>query len=225
MIHDFISLVFPEYCYGCEAALVKGENYICTSCLVNLPKTNFHTIADNDLARKFWGKFPIKDALAFLYFSKKGIVQNMLFSLKYEGAKEVGENLGLEYGLFLQKEKFILNSDLVIPIPLHPNKEKTRGYNQAAVFGEALATKLNLNYNDTIVKRTTETETQTRKGRFDRWKNVEKIFSISDTEAIKGKKIVLVDDVVTTGSTIEACANQLLQEGAAEISVAAIAVA
>lgn len=225
MINDFVSLVFPEYCYGCEAALVRSEKYLCVSCIATLPKTDFHKQRDNILSRKFWGKIPIKDTLAFLYFSKKGVVQNMLFHLKYEGAKEIGEKLGVEYGKYLKKEQFMPTIDLVLPIPLHPNKLKTRGYNQAEVFGKAFANELNLNFDEKVVSRAKETETQTKKGRLDRWKNVDNIFEITDTELIKNKKILIVDDVITTGSTIEACASALLEAGVAEISVGAIAIA
>jgi ComF family protein len=225
MIKDFISLVFPEYCFGCETSLVGSEKHLCISCLANLPKTDFHRQKENLLAKKFWGKIPINNAFAFLYFSKKGIVQNMLFSLKYEGAKELGSKLGLEYAQYLKRESFIPQADLVLSVPLHQKKLKKRGYNQAGVFASAFAEELSINYSEEIIKRKKETETQTKKGRLDRWKNVDNIFEIINTEAVKGKKILIMDDVVTTGSTIEACGAALLEAGAAEISIGAIAVA
>jgi ComF family protein len=225
MINDFVSLVFPEYCYGCEGALVGSEKHLCISCIANLPKTNFHKDRDNILAHKFWGKIPVNETLAFLYFSKKGIVQNLLFSLKYEGAKSLGERLGIEYAQYLKNENYNTHFDYVLPVPLHEKKLKVRGYNQAGVFANSFADEMQIPYSEAIIKRNIATETQTRKGRLERWKNVDSIFEVTEKELVKNKKILIMDDVITTGSTIEACASVLLNEGAAEISVGAIAIA
>lgn len=225
MIKDFLSLVFPEYCFGCKNTLVLGEQYICTDCKINLPKSDFHKEKDNAMARKFWGKVPLTDCLAYVHFSKKGIVQNLLFSLKYEGAKEIGQVMGEEYGRYLQSENYISSFDRIIPVPLHPAKQMKRGYNQAAEFATGLGKGLEMEVHSNAMRRIVHTATQTRKSRFERWKNAEKIFEVTEENTVKNQKILLVDDVVTTGSTLEACVATLYEYGAVEVSVGAIAVA
>ncbi len=225
MISDFISMIFPDYCLMCEDALAKEEKYICIHCRFHLPKTAFHLDMENELAKRFWGKVPIKYSLAYLKFTKQGKVQHALHKLKYEGYKEIGETLGNWYGSDLKNCGLANEFDIILPVPLHPSKLKKRGYNQSDAFAKGLSETMQVNWSAAILKKTTATETQTNKKRLQRWENVKDIFSVADKGSIKEKKILLVDDVITTGSTLEACAKVLMEAGCNEVSVAAIAAA
>ena len=223
MIRDFIALVFPKYCLMCEESLMKEEQYICTHCRYKLPKTDSHLEEDNFIARKFWGKLSIKHAWAYLKFTKKGNVQRVLHKLKYEGYQEVGELLGSWYGHELKEAGLHTEFDLILPIPLHISKMKKRGYNQSETIAKGMSASMLVQWDGIILKKNTASETQTKKKRLERWENVEKVFAITAKDSVVGKRILLVDDVVTTGSTLEACAKLLLEEGCKEVSIAAIA--
>jgi ComF family protein len=224
--NDFLDLVFPRFCLGCANSLVKGEPLICTSCSVHLPYTAFHeSPTDNPLSRKFWGKVDIEHSLAYLIFQPQGRVQRLMHHLKYKGIKEIGTLLGQWYGAVLKDNGLHLHYDTIIPVPLHPSRLTQRGYNQAEVFAEGLSNTMEVPCVTNAVIRNTNTTTQTKKGRLDRWQNVSSIFSVSNPELLKGKHVLLVDDVITTGATLEACAQTLLDAGCAKVSVAAIAAA
>lgn len=225
MFQDFISLVFPVYCLSCRDALEKNEDLVCTRCRIELPRTGFHLQADNALARKFWGRVEIQQAMAFLKFLKGGSVQNLMHHLKYKGAQEVGELLGRWYGDELAEAGLAPGFDLIVPVPLHPSKLKKRGYNQSDCFARGLSAALNVPWQADVMNRSIQTDSQTRNARFSRWENVSDIYLVKKPEAIKARQILLVDDVVTTGATLESCAGALLQAGAAGVSVAAIAAA
>ncbi|GHA64722.1 ComF family protein [Pontibacter akesuensis] len=228
MFKDLLNLLFPESCYACTDGLARGEKYICTSCSVKLPYTNFHAHGDtelNPLQRRFWGKVPVQFAFSYLHFVPKGRVQRLLHQLKYKGAQELGEHLGQRYGSLLSEHKYNEQFEVVVPVPLHENKLRRRGYNQAACFARGLGASMNLPCREHALTRTMATDTQTRKNRLDRWQNVEHVFAVAKPELVQGKHVLLVDDVVTTGATLEACARALLAAGAAEVSVAAIAAA
>ena len=225
MLKDFISLFFPELCVSCEDSLKKGEKFICLNCLFELPETNYHKNLDNPIARKFYGKVLINRAMAFYRFKKGARLQKIMHKLKYKDAQEVGVFLGRKYGITLNEDGFKNAFDLIIPIPLHKNKLKKRGFNQAAVISRGLSEGLGIPFSDEYLLRVVYTETQTKKNRMERWKNVDSIFQIPDISKIKDKRILIVDDVITTGSTIEACAKILLENGAKEINVACLAVA
>ncbi len=225
---DFVSLLFPEYCYACEKALVQGENIICTNCRLKLPYTNNHIPfgnPDNIFLRRFYGKVPVKYAFAYLYFKSRGRVQRLLHELKYRGVQEVGETLGYWYGASLKQHGYAMEFDLILPVPLHKVKLRKRGYNQTDSFAQGLAQGLEIDWSNKILTRTVNTTTQTKKTRPERWANVEQVFKVTNPEFIIGKRILLVDDVITTGATLEACALTLLNAGCKEISVGAIAAA
>ncbi|WP_240676085.1 ComF family protein [Botryobacter ruber] len=228
MLHDLLSLLFPEVCYACDGVLARGEKYICTGCNVKLPYTDFHAHGAtelNTLQRRFWGKVPVRFAFAYLHFRAKGRVQRLLHRLKYKGAQELGEHLGLRYGSLLSEYHYPTEFDLVLPVPLHKTKLRKRGYNQSDSFAKGIAGAMKLPWNNNTLVRTTNTETQTRKNRLARWQNVEEVFRVAKPEAVKGKRVLLVDDVLTTGATLEACAVVLLAAGCAEVSVVTIAAA
>lgn len=223
MFKEFFRLIYPSFCLACNKALEGGEEAICSFCRFELPKTNFHLTAKNPLEQRFWGKIQIQQAFAYLYFIKQGKVQRLIHNLKYKGHQEVGELLGKWYGYELAESEYSGKYDLIIPIPLHKNKLRKRGYNQCDTFTKSLSETLSIPYSLDSVRRITSTTTQTKKSRFSRWKNVEEIFVVEKKEVISGKRILLVDDVVTTGATLEACGHVLLKEGAKEISVGCIA--
>lgn len=228
MFDDLLALFFPESCFACDGVLARGEKYICTECNVKLPYTDFHKHGAtelNTLQRRFWGKVPVRYAFSYFTFQNKGRVQRLLHQLKYKGAKELGEHLGQRYGSILQEHQYHEQFDLIVPVPLHKQKQRKRGYNQSAHFALGLAAAMEVPTNGGILVRTINTSTQTRKDRLNRWQNVEQVFEVKKTETIAGKHILIVDDVLTTGATLEACAVALLNAGASEVSVVTIAAA
>ena len=222
---DFVSLLFPELCAACRESLVANEYLLCTDCRFNLPYTNFHLQADNIVARQFWGKINIEAAFALFYFNKGGKIQNMLHQLKYNGQQQIGNLLGNIAGGQLIKNEIFNNVDYIIPVPLHKKRFRERGYNQSTRFAEGLADKLNAVVEEGNLVRVKSTETQTHKSRFARFENMQEVFRVINPEKLKGKHVLLVDDVVTTGSTLEACGEQLLKAEGLKLSIATIAYA
>jgi ComF family protein len=225
IVEDFIGLFFPRICNACEAVLLKNEETICTRCLHTLPRTNFHLHRQNPVTEVFWGRLPIESASAYLYFAKAGRVQHLIHQFKYKGQLEVGRLLGTMFANDLHKSPYFKNIEGVIPVPLHWSKQKARGFNQSEVFGRAMATAMNVPLMDDVLKREKATATQTRKSRFERWKNVSYVFKLTNPERIAGKHILLVDDVITTGATIEACASAVLDVSGTKVSLAFLAMA
>ncbi len=221
---DFFNLFFPDLCVVCNSQLINQEDLICTKCLYDLPKTNYHKEIDNPVSRLFWGRTKIEFATAYFSFSKGSNYQYMMHKFKYHGKKEIGFVLGKSFGNQLRNSVFE-DVDIVIPVPLHKFKLKKRGYNQSDWIGKGLAEALKIPLDTKSFIRSVVTESQTRKSRFDRWKNVENIFKVTNEENLKGKHILLVDDVVTTGSTLEACTNSLLELENTKVSIATLAVA
>lgn len=228
MLQDFLSLLFPEICHACDQPLARGEHYICTECNVKLPYTDLHVHGAtelNYLQQRFWGKVPVRFAFSYLHFRSKGRVQRVLHKLKYKGAQELGEHLGKRYGALLYDHGYAAHFDLVVPVPLHRLKLRRRGYNQSEGFAKGLAEALQVPWSSKVLERAVDTDSQTKKSRLDRWQNVEQVFVVKQAEEVKGKRILLVDDVLTTGATLEACAHALLQHGCSEVSVTTIAAA
>lgn len=225
MLKDFFALIYPKICLACGKSLFKNEQSICTYCNYHLPKTNFHLVNANPIEKIFWGRTTIYSAAAFYNFGKGGKVQQMMHQLKYKGQKELGITLGKLYGFDLKKSERFNAVDVIIPVPLHSRKIRKRGYNQSELFAEGLSLSMNIPFNFNILYRALESETQTKKSRFSRWQNVESVFQLRDAMNLKGKHILLVDDVITTGATLEACAQVLQQIPDVKISVATIAYA
>ena len=224
---DFLGLIYPRLCLACREPLVTGENHLCTGCRAELPYTDYHRLPpdQNPLGRRFWGKLPIRHALSYLRFVRHGRVQHLLHELKYQGQRDVGTALGQLYGAELHAAGIAADFDLIIPVPLHPRKLAKRGYNQAAAFATGLAEGLKVPASNTALRRTTNTKTQTKKNRTQRWENVATVFEVENPAHIIGRRILIVDDVLTTGATLEACGAVLLAAGAAEVSIATIACA
>lgn len=222
---DFVSLLFPQLCPACGESLMAGEHIICTGCRFNLPFTNFHLQPDNIVARQFWGKVNLEAAYALYYFAKGGNVQNLMHHFKYRGMQQIGVLLGNIAGGQLVKNAIFKTVDVIIPVPLHKKRLKQRGYNQSTCFALSLSEKLNTIIDETSLLRIKATETQTHKSRFSRFENMQEVFAVIHPEKLKNKHILLVDDVITTGSTLEACAVQLLKIEGLKLSIATIAYA
>jgi len=222
---DFVSLLFPELCAACGESLVANEHLLCTDCLYNLPFTNFHLQPDNIVARQFWGKIPVEGAFALYYFNKGGKIQNLMHQFKYKGMPQIGNLLGSIAGGQLINNEVFKSADLIIPVPLHKKRLRQRGYNQSACFAEGLAQKLNIPVEGYNLVRINATETQTHKSRFARFENMKEVFALTEPERLINKHVLLVDDVITTGSTLEACGQQLLTIEGLKLSIATIAYA
>jgi ComF family protein len=225
IINDFVSLIYPRKCEACGNVILKHETFICSFCYVNLPRSNYHKFIDNELHRTFAGRLPTQENMAFYLFEKSGKVQRLLHHIKYENQKELAEFLGISYAQELLKDKPSLIFDFIVPIPLHENKLKNRGFNQSEYFAKGLSCGLQVPINIRGLSRIVESSTQTRKRKFQRWENVEGIFQLTDKEIFRNKHILLVDDVVTTGATIEAAWMAVKDVEGIKISVACIAFA
>jgi ComF family protein len=223
MIQSIINLFFPKACAGCNSFLLKDEIVICTSCRHDIPLTNQHLSKNNDVFSKFYGRIPIEFASSLMYFHKKGIVQEMIHKLKYKGHQEIGEAFGYWYAEELKDVKEINDVDFIIPIPLHKKRFKERGYNQVTTFGEALSKSWNKSYDETILVRNVYSKTQTTKSILGRAEVVENIFGVNYNESHHNKHFLLIDDVITTGSTLEACGRELLKIPGSKISIVCMA--
>jgi len=223
MFENLINVLFPKVCSGCSNHLLSNENVICTICRHEIPLTNHHLNPENEAIKKFYGKIPVEFASTLVYFHKKGIVQEMIHNLKYRGHEEIGAVLG-EWQAENLKTLLITNSfDEIIPVPLHKKRLKERGYNQVSSFGLALSKKLKINYNPNILSRSVYSKTQVKKNLLNRTEVLEHIFEVNFSEKDHDKHFLLIDDVLTTGSTLEACGRELLKIPGAKISVVCMA--
>lgn len=223
LLSDLANLVYPQVCAACGKRLHQQEDLLCLVCEYTLPKTNYHEEPDNPVARHFWGRVMLQNAAALYLFNKGERVQRLIHQLKYKGWKEIGIKIGQIYGRMLSDTPAFKNIELIVPVPLHPDKKKKRGYNQSDYFAIGLSEAMQIPWSDTALQRSAYTESQTKKARFARWENVESIFIVENPNAIQNKHILLVDDVITTGATIEACALVLLATEGVKVSVAGMA--
>jgi len=221
---DFISLLYPNLCASCNSSLFKGEREVCTRCRSYLPYTRFHNEKDNPVAQLFWGRVNVENATAYFVFRKGSRFQKLLHKIKYQNQQNLGVELGRWLGHELKQTDF--NSiDFIIPVPLHPKKLQKRGYNQSELLARGISETMNKPMDNNILKRVIENPTQTRKGRYERWTNVEGIFQLSNVESASDKHYLVIDDVVTTGSTLEACISAILKAPGTKVSVAVLAMA
>lgn len=223
MFSSLIDIVYPNLCPGCGEPLIKNEGIICLTCQTDIPFTNFYKDSENDIVKLFWGKINLEFAFGTFYFVKGGLTQNLIHALKYENNKEVGLFLGRSIGMEIKKSGKQI--DVVIPVPLHPKKLKIRGYNQSDYLAEGICEVLpNVIIDKESLIRIEHSSSQTKKSKYERWENVGRIFDIKNAYQLEGKHVLLVDDVITTGSTIEACAQSLANINNIKISVATAAV-
>lgn len=225
MAGDLLSLLFPSLCSGCSNHLNQGESGICSSCLYRLPYTDHYLHKDNRVAKHFWGKVPFHAAMALLRYKKGSRVQRIIYNLKYGGRSDVGVKLGMMMAERLLISDFYRDAELIIPVPLHKSKERKRGYNQSAFIAEGLSAVLDIPVNKTALIRNIATESQTLKGRYSRYENMQCAFSVVKPGELRGKHILIVDDVITTGATITACAIELQRCGIRKLSIAVAACA
>lgn len=222
---DFISLLFPKLCQGCGKPLVRNEKILCTHCMVDIPLTNYHTKRQNTLEKNFYGRCYIEKAAAWAYYRQGGKAQLLIHRLKYKGIRPLGHYMGSLYGNVLKASGFCHDLDCMVAVPLHRAKERKRGFNQSRLIAEGMSNATGIPLIENALERIKSSGTQTRKQRYERWENVEGIFRVVNTGKLEGKHILLIDDVITTGSTIEACAGELLKIKDVKVSVAAMATA
>ncbi len=224
-LNDFIALFYPDLCLVCGNNLLKHEECICTTCLHKTPKTNCFKQRENEVSKIFWGRSKLENAAALFTFNKDGNAQKLIHTLKYEEGKNVGIFLGEQLGFAIKESEFFNNIDIVIAVPLHPKKQKLRGYNQSAYLAKGIKEVLSIPINKKSLLRIENTDSQTRKKRFSRWENMMNSFDLKNSNKLMDKHILLVDDVVTTGATLEACAQKLLEIKGVKVSIVTIAVA
>ncbi|WP_130736336.1 ComF family protein [Flavobacterium sp. J27] len=223
MHKNLLKLLFPTLCYGCKDLLLNNEKIICSSCIHDLPLTHHHLLNTNDTMNKFYGIVDLEFAYSMLYFHKEGIVQNLIHQLKYKGKQEIGTYLGLNYALLLKGLKEKHKIDTIIPVPLHPKRLKERTYNQVETFCMALSKELDIPYNNNLLFKNEYSKTQTKKNKFERQVRNKNLFEVRNGSEFKGKHFLLIDDVITTGATLESCAKALLKIPKAKVSVITIA--
>ena len=222
---DTLHLFYPHICTGCGSDLLGKDQMLCLKCINDLPHTGFAPFTNNPVEKHFIGRLPVAAAHSEFYFSKGSLMQQLIHQLKYKNNPGIGAYLGELMGFSLLKSDRFKHIDALIPLPLFADKEQQRGYNQAAVICEGLSSILNIPMLLGNVTRERFTETQTRKHRTERWENVHKSFAVKDRQLLSGKHLLLVDDVVTTGATLEACGRVILQATNARLSIATLALA
>lgn len=219
---SLLHLAFPHVCEGCGSDLVELNNELCLKCLSSLPETNFHLHQNNPIEKIFWGRLPVTQATAQYYFTKESLMQHLMHQLKYKGNKELGHFLGRLMGNAITKSGRFLSVEALVPLPLFPSRERKRGFNQATILCNGIAEVLQKPVLKEAIKRVTYTDSQTKKGRVERWQNMEGRFELTDSKIIEGKHILLIDDVITTGATLEASGRELLKAQNVQLSIATL---
>lgn len=220
---DFLDLIFPQNCMYCGRSLFDWEFCLCNPCTSKLPVASYHLRPiDNDLTQKLQGTCPVSRCIAYLKFSRKGMSQSLLHQLKYRNKPQIGHFLGSSFGKLLLKQPYHKEWDMIVPVPLHAQKRQRRGYNQTEEFAKGLAEVLKIPVENILI-RTKWTDTQTNKSRIERIENVSGVFEIKLNTNIYQRNILLVDDVMTTGATLSACANILWKNGSKTVDLATIA--
>lgn len=223
--HELLNLIYPNLCLICGESLLRTEKQICLSCIQQIPRTNFHLQVDNPVEKKFWGKVPIFRGSSFYFFQKGSPFQKLLHELKYKDNHDIGVIMGQHAALDLLQSDDFKSIEIIIPLPLHPKKLILRGYNQSELIAKGLASIMEVSIDTTTLIRTKENTTQTKKTVFERFENTLGIFDVTDTKVLEAKHVLLVDDVLTTGSTLEAAVAALIQIPNIKISVFTLAIA
>jgi ComF family protein len=225
IFNDFLELLYPTLCITCSERLISQEKYLCMKCWFDLPVSRFHLNTDNKVAQLFWGRVHVENATSFFQYRKGSRYQNLIHFIKYKGMKELGYETGKRFADTLLESEHFRTVDIIVPVPLHQRKQAKRGFNQSEWIAGGIAEVMQKPVVSDNLFRKIETSTQTRKNRFERWQNVEGIFSVKNQVTFGHKHILLIDDVITTGSTLEACAYEILKIAGARVSIATLAFA
>jgi len=225
LLKAFVSLFYPNLCVICRKPFVADENYFCLECFLKLPKTNYHLNPDNQASDRFAGKIPLAKAASYLYYNKGGIAPNLIAEIKYRDNRNLGEWMGALLSKEWFSSDFFQDIDYLVPVPLHPSKERKRGFNQAEMIALGIARVTGIPIDTKNVFRKEANTTQTKKGLFERWKNTKDLFEVKNLDFFKNKHVLIVDDVLTTGSTLEAVAQSILKAGGVKISLLSLAIA
>lgn len=221
LFKDFVDLLFPRVCLGCNTILLHQEEHLCMKCRLSLPKTNYHQYRDNPLHQKFVYEPKVSRVTAFLHFHKGGVAQKIIHELKYRSNPDPAVWLATSFARELKKSDW--KPTIIIPIPIHKSKLKSRGYNQSELVAQAMATEMEVEMNSSLIVRHVKTTSQTRKSKVERWVNIERVYTVNDAAYIANKSIMIVDDVLTTGATIGELVDLLVKSGASEIFIATLA--
>lgn len=219
ILSDFFGIFYPELCANCDNPLTHNESVICTFCRHDLPLTNFSNYSENKITAKFYGRIHIEKAYSLLLYKEEGITKKLIHELKYRGNQKIGTFFGHWLGEILKQNNAFSDIDFIVPVPLHKKKQQQRGYNQVSKFGESISHHLGKPFLENILLRTVSSKTQTFKNRFERLNTVDKIFKLKDRTIFTNKHILLIDDVITTGATLEACAKEVQKTGNVKISI------
>lgn len=219
---SFLQLFYPHVCAGCGSDALTNESRLCVKCIYNLPATGFEAHSPNPIEKMLAGRIKFEKATAQFYFTKESLIQKLMHQFKYRSNKDLGKQLGTIMGVQLKDSNRFDDIDALVPLPLFENKERKRGYNQSTVLCKGISEILHVAIIESAIIRPVHTETQTKKNRIERWKNMEGKFQLVDESKIKNKHILLIDDVITTGATLEACANTLLQAENVKVSIATL---
>ncbi|TYP99770.1 ComF family protein [Tenacibaculum adriaticum] len=223
LLKDISRLFYPDLCLNCDKNLLYKESILCSFCRHDLPQINLKNYQNNEITDIFYGRTAIKKGASFLYFRKKGITKQLIHHLKYKNRQDVGTFIGNWFGYELDKSNEFKNIDYIVPVPLHSSKLKKRGYNQLTTFGNSLSTTLKTPYLPDVLLRISSTKTQTFKKRFERFSSTTTKFNLTNTSVFENKHVLLIDDVITTGATLEACCNELLKSKNITISIITMA--
>ncbi len=223
ILNALTHLFFPHICPGCGSDLLEDDQLVCIHCYQQLPLTHFAGYYDNPVEKIFWGRIPVKAAASLFYFTKHSVLQQLMHQLKYQGKKEVGFFLGKKLGETLNESSRFAEIDALVPLPLFASRERKRGYNQATILCEGMAESMKIPVFQKSVARVHATQTQTQKNRIERWRNMSGNFEVVDPRLLENKHVLLVDDVITTGATLEACAGAIISRGNVTVSVATLA--
>jgi ComF family protein len=219
---DFLHLFFPNFCQGCGSDVVEDKQLLCLQCVAKLPETNFFNALGNPVEKAFYGRLQLHAAGAAFYFTKDSLMQHLVSQLKYHGNKRIGQYLGKMTGQALMESSRFEEIDCIIPLPLNERKLQKRGYNQAAVIAEGIASIIHKPVFINAVERKLFTETQTKKDRIHRWQTMQQVFELGNASILINKHVLLVDDIITTGATLEACGSELLKVPGVKLSIAAV---
>lgn len=225
LCHGLLHLLYPSLCAGCDADLPSPQHCFCIRCQHRLQPTELHLHAENEFTNRFWGRLPLESGAAMYYFNRKSPVQRALHRLKYKNQPDIGIRIGRRYGLILAGSPLFQQIEAIVPVPLHPRKERLRGYNQSLMLAQGMAEPLGVPVLHNVLFRRQFSESQTRKKRMERFENVGEVFDVHKPEYIRGKHLLVVDDVLTTGATLEACGQVLLGVEGVRLSMATIAIA